>query len=85
MAQPRKNPSKRRQIQPRVKIWLEADGQYVFGFGISEILKAVEQSGSIKAAAELLGKSYRHIWARVKKAEADLRAPRFVSRQSRRH
>jgi len=51
------------------------DGQYVFGFGISEILKAVQQSGSIKAAAESLGKSYRHVWARIKKAERALGKP----------
>ena len=36
-------------------IWLEVDGQYVFGRGISEILKAVERTGSIKAAAHALG------------------------------
>lgn len=59
-------------IVPRVKVWLEMDGQYVFGFGISEILKAVEAAGSIKAAAESLQKSYRHVWARIKKAEEAL-------------
>ncbi len=69
------NSSKRTQVQPRVKVWLETDGQYVFGFGISEILKAVEASGSIKAAAESLSKSYRHVWARIKKAEQALGEP----------
>jgi molybdate transport system regulatory protein len=71
----RQTASKRKPIQPRVKVWLEMDDQYVFGLGISEILKAVRQSGSIKAAAELLGKSYRHVWARVKKAEKALGEP----------
>jgi len=66
---------KRKQIQPRVKVWLETDDQYVFGFGISKILKAIQQSGSMKAAAESLGKSYRHVWARVKKAEQALGEP----------
>ncbi len=61
-----KNTSTRKQIQPRVKVWLESGGQHVFGLGISEILKAVESAGSIKAAAELQGKSYRHVWSRIK-------------------
>ena len=75
MVRSRQNPSKRRLVQPRVKVWLEMDGRYVFGFGMSEILKAVQQSGSIKAAAESLGKSYRHVWARVKEAEQALGKP----------
>jgi hypothetical protein len=33
---------------PRAKIWIEADGEYVFGHGLSEILKAIQQAGSIK-------------------------------------
>lgn len=59
-------------MQPRVKVWLEVEGRYVFGFGLSEILKAVDAAGSIKAAAGRLGKSYRYIWGRIKEAEEDL-------------
>jgi len=60
------------RLTPRVKVWLEQEGEYVFGFGLSEILKAVQETGSIKAAAGLLGKSYRHIWGRIKQAERAL-------------
>lgn len=56
-------------MESRVKVWLEIDGRYVFGFGLSEILKAVDAAGSIKEAAQRLGKSYRYIWGRIKKAE----------------
>ena len=56
-------------MKARVKVWLEIDDEYVFGFGLSEILKAVDSEGSIKAAADLLGKSYRHVWGRIKEAE----------------
>jgi molybdate transport repressor ModE-like protein len=56
-------------LQPRIKVWLEAEGRYAFGFGLCEILQAVEQTGSIKQAAGELGKSYRYIWGRVKQAE----------------
>lgn len=62
----------RNRLAPRVKVWLEIDGSYVFGHGISEILKAIEQAGSMKQAAASLGKSYRYVWKRVKEAEKAL-------------
>ncbi|NUQ66221.1 MAG: LysR family transcriptional regulator [Pirellulales bacterium] len=62
-------------MKPRVKVWLELDGDYVFGFGLSNILKAVEATGSIKAGALQLGKSYRYVWGRIKKAEKALGQP----------
>lgn len=66
------NPSAGRRIVPRFKVWIEVDGSYVFGRGISDILKAIDQAGSIKQAAGLLGKSYRYVWNRVKEAEVAL-------------
>lgn len=59
-------------LQPRVKVWLEAEGRYVFGLGLSDILQAVDETGSIKEAAGRLGKSYRHVWGRLKQAEEAL-------------
>ena len=67
-------------MSPRVKVWLEIDGQYVFGFGLSEILKAVEATGSIKAGADRLGKSYRYVWGRIKKAEKAMGEPLVETR-----
>src|SRR5262249_28238003 len=60
---------------PRVKVWLEAGGRYAFGLGVSEILQAVDRAGSIKQAAADLGKSYRHVWGRLKAAEEALGCP----------
>jgi len=68
------------QINPRVKVWLETDGQYVFGYGLAEMLKAVQEAGSIKAAAQQLGKSYRYVWGRIKKAEKALGQPLVSTR-----
>jgi molybdate transport system regulatory protein len=56
-------------LVPRIKIWLETRGQYAFGFGLAEILQAVDHAGSIKHGAQDLGKSYRHVWGRIKQAE----------------
>jgi molybdate transport system regulatory protein len=60
---------KTKRLTPRVKVWLEVVGRYGFGFGVSEILRAVERAGSIKQAADDLGKSYRYVWGRIKDAE----------------
>ena len=65
---------KRTPLVPRVKVWLETEGHYALGFGLSQILEAVEKAGSIKQAAGDLGKSYRYVWGRIKEAERALRA-----------
>ena len=80
MARSRRRPAGRKPIHARVKVWLEIEGQYVFGYGLSEILKAVEATGSIKAAADSLGKSYRYVWGRIKKAEKRLGEPLVETR-----
>jgi molybdate transport system regulatory protein len=59
-------------LLPRVKVWLETDGRYAFGFGLAEALSAVDRAGSIKQAAADLGKSYRYVWGRIKAGERTL-------------
>lgn len=63
------HPAPRLRQEPRIKVWLEIDGQYSFGWGLASILRGIEQTGSIKSAADQVGKSYRHIWGRIKRAE----------------
>jgi molybdate transport system regulatory protein len=64
---------RRLPLSPRIKVWLEVrGGGYAFGLGISEILQAVDRAGSIKQAAADLGKSYRHVWGRLKEAQRAL-------------
>lgn len=69
-----------RPLLPRVKVWLEIEGEYVFGWGICEILQAVRETGSIKDAAAQLGKSYRYVWGRVKDAESEIGEPLVETR-----
>ena|SRR5438094_564090 len=59
-------------LNPRVKVWLETEGCYVFGFGLAQMLQAVDRTGSIKEAAAELGKSYRYVWGRIKEGEKSL-------------
>jgi molybdate transport system regulatory protein len=60
---------------PHVKVWLEANGRYAFGPGLSDILQAVDRAGSIKHAPRHVHKSYRHVWQRIQEAEVALGQP----------
>jgi len=57
----------------RTSIWIEdGDGKVVYGLGRHRILQAIRDSGSIKAAAERLGISYRGLWGRLRLSERRL-------------
>jgi molybdate transport system regulatory protein len=59
-----------RKVRARFKLWLnteEAEG--VFGDGKWRLLKAIESTGSLKAASSMLGISYRKAWGDLRKAE----------------
>ncbi|MFP3951002.1 MAG: winged helix-turn-helix domain-containing protein [Candidatus Bathyarchaeia archaeon] len=60
--------------KPRLsfKIWMETDEGYVFGPGVYSILERIEETGTLKAAAEDLDMSYRYAWGLIKRAEASL-------------
>jgi molybdate transport system regulatory protein len=80
VARSQRKPATPKRLTARIKVWLELDGEYVFGFGLSEILKAVEAAGSIKGAAGRMGKSYRYVWGRIKKAEDAIGEPLVSAR-----
>lgn len=68
----RKKPSRDQTLRPRVKLWLEFQGEHVFCSGLCQILDAVERTGSIKEAAGEVDKSYRFVWDKIKRAERKL-------------
>ena len=53
----------------RVHIWLETVDGVAFGMGRLLLLDAIEETGSLKAAAEQLGMSYRAAWGKIKSTE----------------
>ena len=57
-------------VRPRVKLWLESDGKSVLCRGLCDMLRAVDETGSIKEAAARIQRSYRFVWSRIKEAEA---------------
>lgn len=56
-------------VKPRAKLWLELDGESILCRGLCEMLKAVDETGSIKDAAARVERSYRFVWSRIKDAE----------------
>ena len=57
-------------IRFHYKIWLsDKDGQGILGDGKWKILKLIDEKGSIKAACDELGWTYRRTWGNLKKIE----------------
>ncbi len=56
-------------LRVKSKVWLEINGELVFGSGKAGILKFVQETGSINKAAKKMNMSYRHAWAYLHSAE----------------
>jgi molybdate transport system regulatory protein len=60
------------KLTPRFNLWIEADGQVVLSKWRVQLLKAVEEAGSISGAAEQMGVQYRLAWDRLEEMENGL-------------
>jgi molybdate transport system regulatory protein len=68
------NPEKNNVVQHsgptmRMRLWCETEEGVLFGLGRLQLLRQVERCGSLKAAAEALGMSYRGAWGKIKTTE----------------
>ncbi len=68
-------------MQVKSKVWLEENGELMFGSGKAIILKHIRETGSIAKAAKKLRMSYRHAWSYIKSAEKRLKKPLIVCRK----
>lgn len=57
------------ELKPNWKLWLEIEGEYVFGPGAYAILKSIQEEGSITRGAKALAMSYRYCWGLMKRIE----------------
>jgi molybdate transport system regulatory protein len=58
------------KLRARFKLWLSTeDIEGVFGDGKWRLLEGIESEGSLAAASEKLGISYRKAWGDLKKAQ----------------
>ena len=63
-------------IRLNYKIWLsDEQGNGILGDGKWKILKLIEQKGSLKAACDELGYTYRRTWGNLQKIEEMLGFP----------
>lgn len=63
------------RLQVRSKIWLEIDGEPFLGAGREQLLRLIHQCGSINAAAQEMGISYRKAWSQLKAMEEKSEQP----------
>ena len=68
-------------MEIKSKLWIEIDGEPVFGRGRAMLLKAIDSHGSINRAAQEINISYRKAWGYIKAMEERL-GIRLVDRQS---
>ena len=62
-------------LEPRIKLWVEKDGQLVLSDYRVQLLQYVAETGSLAEAAERLGLSYRRAWGKVREIERNLGLP----------
>lgn len=59
-------------MQVRSKLWIEIDGEPVFGRGRRFLLEAIDRHGSIQQAAKDINISYRKAWSYINAMEERL-------------
>lgn len=61
-----------KNVEIRSKLWIEVDGEPVFGRGRRFLLEAIDKYGSINQAAKQVNLSYRKAWSYIKAMEERL-------------
>ena len=56
----------------RVRVWLEKNGDLVFGSGRRDLLRMIRDLGSLHKAAKELAMSYRAAWGKIRNTEQSL-------------
>ena len=65
-----------KNIRFNYKLWIETqDGKNILGDGKWQLLKAIDETGSLKRSMEQNGWTYRKTWDHLKKIEGNLGFP----------
>ena len=59
-------------MQAKANFWIEKDGKVVLSSWRVRLLEAVDETGSISAAASKMGVSYRRAWEKIHECEERL-------------
>jgi len=69
------------KLQYTFRLYLNADGQRVLGKGGAQILEAIDECGSISAAADELEMSYKFTWDYLIRMRRRLHQPVIATRR----
>ena len=59
-------------MEPRFNLWIEIKDEIVLSRWRIKLLKAIDSSGSISSAAEIMDVPYRRAWERINEMECRL-------------
>ncbi len=59
-------------MRPRLNVWIEDEGEVVLTLWRVRLLEAIQQTGSINAAARRMGIQFRTAWAKIHEMEERL-------------
>ena len=62
------------------KMWLELNGEKIFGDGPCDILQRVERAGSLRQAAAEINMSYSQAWRLIRNLEKGLDSPLLIKK-----
>lgn len=57
------------------RIWIEANGEILLGEGRVQLLKAIDETGSLTKAAKLIGMSYKKAWSLIDAVNSRAKEP----------
>ena len=57
------------------RIWIEANGDILLGEGRVQLLKAIDETGSLTKAAKLIGMSYKKAWSLIDAVNSRAKEP----------
>lgn len=54
-------------MKVKTKLWIEdSDENLIFGGGKTEVLKLIDETGSISSASKKIGLNYKKVWSHIK-------------------
>lgn len=65
----------------RLRCWIDIDQKKYFGPGPAELLRLIEQEGSIAKAAKIMGMSYKKAWDLITDLNTRGKSPFVLSRK----
>ena len=63
------NPSLKKRVGVKAKVWLTLGPRTLFGEGKADLLEAVDRLGSLRSAAKSMRMSYRHAWGLLRELD----------------